>query len=254
MKISIITICFNNEKDIRPTLESVVNQTHKDIEYIVIDGASQDGTLSIIEEYRDDITKLISEPDKGIWDALNKGYRNATGDIVGLIHAGDRLYDNTVVEDIAKHFQKNDIDITYGNEKIVDEHGKVKRINISRKWNLFHLKTGWFPPHQSVYVKNSLIKKLGGYSLERYDGDYEWVIRYFTHKGVKIKKLDRYIIWFSLGGTSTSQSHYKNYFDKAHRDGVKRSWRKNGIKPPLGIFYFKILRKIPQFIRAFFHK
>lgn len=253
MKISIITICYNNEDDVRPTLESVVNQTYDNIEYIVIDGDSKDNTLSIVNEYKNNIAKLISEPDKGVWDAMNKGYKNATGDIVGLIHAGDRLHDSKVIEDIVTHFQKNDIDISYGNSKSVSESGKIRRIVLAPEFNQFHLKTGWMPSHQSIYVKRTLIKELGGYSLKPYDGDYEWVIRYFTEKDIKIKKLDRFILWFTLGGESSSPKRYKNYFNKEHREGVKSAWKKNGLTSPFGIFYAKIIRKIPMYTRALFY-
>ena len=130
MKISIITICYNNERDIRATIESVVNQTYSNIEYIIVDGASKDGTLSIVNEYKDNITKVISEPDNGLYDAINKGLHNSTGEIVGMIHAGDRLNNNRVIETIANFYVNNNVDITYADSVSVDESNTIKRINI----------------------------------------------------------------------------------------------------------------------------
>ena len=129
MKISIITICFNNEKDIRATIESVVNQTYDDIEYIIKDGGSKDGTMAIVNEYKDRISKIISCPDKGIYDAINQGIKAATGDVVGMIHAGDRLYNNHVIEKIAKFYMENDVDMTYANSVLMNVKGKVVRVH-----------------------------------------------------------------------------------------------------------------------------
>lgn len=251
MKVSIITICYNNEKDILPTIKSVVNQTYQNIEYIIVDGASKDKTLEIVKSFGNKITKVISEPDKGLYDAINKGLALATGDIVGLIHAGDMLHDNKVIEDIVKNFQTNEIDISYGNSKIV-EGDKVKRVNISPSYSLFHVKTGWMPSHQSIYVKRELIDKLGGYRLDLHpDADYEWFIRFFICNKLKINRLNRFIVKFSLGGVSTSS--YNKRLKQDYKNRVNQSWVLNGLKPPFCIFYTKLLRKIPQFILAKFY-
>ena len=128
-KISIITICFNNERDIRATIESVVNQDYQNIEYIVIDGGSSDGTMGIISEFSSSINKIVSEPDDNLYDAINKGLRLATGDIVGLIHAGDRLFENSTITKIANHFTSYDIDISYGHSLIVNNKMQAVRVN-----------------------------------------------------------------------------------------------------------------------------
>ena len=121
MKVSIITISYNNEQDILTTIESVLNQTYKNIEYIIIDGASKDRTLEIVDEYKYGITKIISEPDKGIYDAINKGVQAATGEIIGLIHAGDSLYDDLVIEKIANEFREDSgVHAVYGHSLIVN--------------------------------------------------------------------------------------------------------------------------------------
>jgi glycosyltransferase len=251
MNISIITICRNNERDIRPTLESVVNQTYSNIEYIIVDGASTDNTLSIVNEYQNKIAKIISEPDKGLYDAINKGIKAATGDIVGLIHAGDRLYDNEVIAKIARHFEENDIDISYGNSKIVNEKGLAVRINKSPEYKRNIARWGWMPSHQSIYAKRELFERYGYYNLDLHpSSDYEWFLRYFYFNQLKIKRLDEYIICFSMGGTSTKS--YTSRLRSSSKNQIKDCWIVNGKQPPKGIVYYKLIRKIKQFVLAFF--
>lgn len=251
MKVSIVTICYNNEADIRATIESVVNQSYHNIEYIVVDGASKDGSLSIIKEYDDRISRWISEPDKNLYDAINKGIKMSTGDIVGLIHAGDRLYDNFVIEMVVNHFISHDLDISYGNSKIVDRFGKPKRINISPEFSRNLPRKGWMPSHQSIYVRRELFDKYGYYRTDIGGaGDYEWFIRFFTVNDLRIKRLNEFIVRFSLGGISTKD--YRDKFTKKHKVITKKCWELNRIKPPIGIVYLKWLRKPQQFVRAWF--
>src|SRR5690606_36017588 len=132
---SIITIAFNNEKDIEATIRSVTNQSYTDIEYIIVDGSSTDKTLEIAKQYSHQISQIISEPDQGIYDAINKGIKASTGDVVGLIHAGDRLYDNLVIEKIANHFILHELDASYGHSVIVSRNDQPVRINKSPEFN-----------------------------------------------------------------------------------------------------------------------
>lgn len=250
MKISIITIAFNNENDIKFTIESVIGQSYKNIEYIIIDGKSQDGTLDIIKGYGDRIDLLISEPDKGIYDAINKGIQRSTGDVVGLIHAGDQIYDKFTIEKIVNHFQTHDIEASYGHSVFVNKNNQVVRVNKSPKFNKKLFKFGWMPSHQSIYIRREIFKKLGLYRLDLGgSGDYEFVIRYFYCNNIKVKLLDEFIIKFATGGTSTS--NYGKIFktQKTH----KYCWNLNGIEPPFYLIPFKLLRKIPQFVRALFN-
>lgn len=250
MKISIITIAYNNEKDIRPTLESVINQTYNNIEYIVVDGKSSDKTLDIINEYSSSITKIISEPDKGIYDAINKGIRQSTGDIVGLIHAGDRLYDNNVIEDIVLQFNNNDIDAIYGHCLAVNANDKPIRIDKSPEFSKVLFKKGWMPSHQSVYIKRNLFDKLGFYRLDLASySDYEFILRYFYFNDIKVKLFDRFILIFTLGGVSSS-NYGKILLSQI---GQRKCWTLNEENPPFYMSFFKLLRKIPQFIRALFY-
>ena len=160
MKVSIITVCFNSQETIKETIESVISQTYKNIEYIVIDGKSNDGTCSIINQFNTSISKFVSEKDNGIYDALNKGIRMSTGDIVGFLHADDVFDNKTVIEKVVKSFDIN-IDILYGDINYVNRTNLNK---IVRKWksstyskNKF--KWGWMPPHTSFFFeKNELFK------------------------------------------------------------------------------------------------
>jgi glycosyltransferase len=247
MKISVITICFNNEKDIRPTLESVVNQTYSDIEYIIVDGASKDNTLKIVDDYKDKITKIISEPDKGLYDAINKGIRKATGDIVGLIHAGDQLHDQYVIEKIARHFEKNDIDMCYGHSKIMNENDMVVRVNKSPAYKPSLMKWGWMPSHQSFYAKRKLFEQYGCYNLKyKIAADYELLLRFIYFNRLKAALLDDFIVRFSLGGTSTKG--IKNIYLQNRE--CRAAWKNNGYDAPFYTIPMKLLRKIPQFIKA----
>ncbi len=248
-KISVITICFNNGSDIRPTIESVIHQRYTNIEYIIIDGGSTDNTLQIINEYKDKISKVVSEPDKGLYDAINKGIKNATGDIVGLIHAGDRLYDDSVLQKIAYAFSKNNVDIIYGHSKIINKRKKVIRINKSPDYKPSLVRRGWMPSHQSIYVKRELFDRWGYYNTDLYPiSDYEWFIRFFYINRPRIRRINEYLVKFYTGGVSTT--NYMGRLTKESKMRVENCWLSNGLKPPAGITYFKLMRKIPQFLLA----
>lgn len=243
MKISVITICYNNETEIRQTIESVVCQTHDDLEYIVVDGASKDGSLAIINEYKDRITKIISEPDKGIYDAINKGIRNATGEVIGLVHAGDRLFDKDVIRKIAEFHEKTGVDISYGSSQSIDEKGRIKRIREALEPRKIYFRTGWMPSHMSIYAKKEVFEKYGYYRQDiGYAADYEWVIRTFMKNREKFKiGYDKgYRLFFSLGGLSTSGNVDKLKKDK-HKNMIKKCWEVNDQKPFPGLLYTKAL-------------
>lgn len=247
MKISIITIAFNNEKDIRATIESVVNQSYKNIEYIIVDGASTDNTLNIVKEYQENIDKIISEPDRGIYDAINKGIMASTGDVVGLIHAGDQLFDNDIIAKIAQLFLNNKIEASYGHSHVINKNNRIIRINKSPKYDKVNFKYGWMPSHQSIYIRREVFDKLGLYRIDLGgSGDYEFVLRYFFKNNLNIKLLDKFIVKFSIGGTSTS--NYSKIF-QTQRTHI-RCWTLNGLAPPFYLIPMKLARKIPQFSKA----
>jgi glycosyltransferase involved in cell wall biosynthesis len=240
MKITVITICYNNEQDIEPTLLSVINQDYVDLEYIVIDGGSKDKTLEFIEKYKRKIDVLISEPDEGMYDAINKGIKRATGEVIGLIHAGDRLYENSTISKIAKHFDEfPEIDGMYGNSKTVTLEGKLRRVNIGGEFSKAKIKNGWMPSHQSIYLRKEVF---GKYGLYRNDlggaGDYELFIRFFYCQNLNIRYLNEFIIYFTLGGRSTRSIWVKLKSQRTHL----KCWELNGLRPPVFLPFKKILR------------
>jgi len=248
-KISIITICYNNESDIERTILSVINQTvFQNIEYIVVDGKSTDATMEIVNKYKDKISTTISERDKGIYDAINKGIKLATGDVVGLIHAGDILFNNHIIGKVLNFFNNFDVDIIYGHDIIVNKNGRVVRDVRSPKYSKIWLKLGWMPPHQSLYIRKELFDQYGYYRLDQGgSADYEFVIRYFYKFNLKISRMNEYFLKFSLGGLSTSQ--YNRILNIQFKQ--LNCWRVNDIEPPFYLIFFKLWRKIPQFIRAY---
>ena len=249
--ISIITIAYNNVQDIEPTLQSVISQDYAHIEYIVVDGASSDGTLDVIKRYRDKIDKLISEPDGGMYEAINKGIRLASGDVVGLIHAGDRLYSPDVITHIAEAFQDPDLDAIYGHSVLVDSNDRPVRVNRSRPFSRRRIRHGWMPSHQSIYMRK---ERFDRYGLYRSDlggsGDYEFFIRHFYRHRPNARLLDQYIVRFSLGGQSTTGYRHLLRRQRTHVN----CWRLNELRPPLMLVPLKLARKAPQFIRGLYRR
>jgi glycosyltransferase involved in cell wall biosynthesis len=205
MKISIITVCYNSAATIEKTFVSVKDQTYKDIEYIVVDGGSKDGTLAIMNTYSDVVSQWISEPDKGLYDAMNKGIQLATGALVGILNSDDIFTDNHVIENIANFHLKNTIDASVGNIIQFNKEGKTVRKYAAKNWNPEKLKIGFMPPHPSIFFKRELFKRLGLYDLTFKSGaDYELIIRYFLENKITYKYSDITTTSMAMGGISSS--------------------------------------------------
>ncbi|MBF4518053.1 glycosyltransferase [Flavobacterium sp. ANB] len=219
MKVSIITVCYNRKATIAQSIESVLNQDYPNIEYIVIDGNSSDGTQNIIESYSGKITQYISERDKGMYDAINKGLKLATGDIVGLMHSDDVFYDSKVVSKIVNTFNTTlSADAVYGDGIYVtnDANEKIVRNRIGGQFNFEKLKSGWLPLHPTVYIKKSVIEKLGYYNLDfKIASDTEFLLRYLYKHKINIIYLNEYIVKMKMGGLSTN---YKRVFEVLSED------------------------------------
>ena len=155
MKVSIITTCFNRERTIAQAVESVLAQDYPDIEYIVVDGASTDGSLQVIRQYDGQIGRVLSEPDHGMYEAINKGIRMATGEVIGLLHSDDFLFDSHVISDMAECFQRTGADLVYGNGLFVDaaHTERVVRNWMSGPYRRWKVRCGWLPLHPTVYLR-----------------------------------------------------------------------------------------------------
>lgn len=244
MKISIVTICLNNEKNLKQTIESVLSQNYENIEYIVIDGGSSDGTLEILDLFSTSIDVLVSETDNGIYSAMNKGISRASGEIVGILNSGDVYYDNKVLTNIADCFHNTKAELIYGHSLVFDRtKSRVVRKNISPAYNENLMKRGWFPSHQSIFCKTSVFKKCGFYN-ESYKiaSDYEFLLRVINVYKIEPFRLNLFIIKFYLGGVS-SKNLRNIYLSNLE---CYSAWKDNNLKMPMYTIPLKILRKTFQ--------
>jgi glycosyltransferase involved in cell wall biosynthesis len=203
MKVSILTVTFNSEKYLEDTLLSIFSQSYRNIESIVIDGNSTDGTLSILQKYQNKIT-YISEPDSGIYDAMNKGIELATGDIIGILNSDDVLYDRKIINNVVNSFS-SDLDCVYGNVILVNEANKIVRNYSVAKFKLKDFEFGHMPPHPSFYVRKEAFQKYGRYNTSfRISSDYDLLLRFLYIHKLRSKYLDFILVKMRDGGISSS--------------------------------------------------
>ena len=203
MKVSVITISYNSEKTIKATLESVVDQTHKNIEHIIIDGNSNDNTVKISKKFSH-IFKLISEKDKGVYDAFNKGLKIATGDIVGFLNSDDTFYNKDSLQNIVNEFDKS-VDAVFGNLKFYNKNNKITREWVSKPFKKRAFEKAWMPPHPTFYCRKSTYNKLGFYNDSfKIAGDFELMLRYMEVNNIKSKFINKNLIKMKAGGISNS--------------------------------------------------
>lgn len=227
MKISIITVCYNSEKTIEKTIQSVLAQTHFDCEYIIVDGVSKDNTVEIIKKYENKIANWISEPDKGLYDAMNKGIELATGDLVGILNADDVFAETRVLETIAKFHQEHTIDASVSNIIQTNEDGKVIRLYSAKNWNPQKLKIGFMPAHPAIFFKRELFAKFGNYQLDfKIGADYELITRYFLKRQISWKYLELPTTSMLVGGLSSSGLSSYQLISKE----IKKALTRNDIK------------------------
>ncbi|UFH45656.1 glycosyltransferase [Flavobacterium galactosidilyticum] len=211
MKISIITVCYNRKSTIEKAIKSVLEQNYSDIEYIIIDGNSIDGTKEIIENYRDKVSHFISEPDKGMYDAINKGLQLATGDVIGLMHSDDEFYDKNVLDRIVSRFNSDStIEGVYGDGVYVsnDQEERLIRDRVGGIFSIKKIKKGWLPLHPTVYLKKSIIDKNGLYNLDfKIASDTEFLLRYLYKYEIKMSYINSYIVKMRMGGMSTNLNY-----------------------------------------------
>ena len=251
MKISIITITYNSAKTLPRALESVRSQTYGDIEHIIVDGASTDGTKELIINYQLSIinsqspkVRWISEPDEGIYNALNKGIRMATGDVIGFLHSDDRLFSADSIANIAAAFESSGADVVYGDLQYC--HGaKVVRRWRSNTFSPSSLKYGWMPPHPTVYVRREVYEQVGPYDeWFRISADYDMMLRIFK-AGYQTCYLPEVTVCMEVGGASNRNA--KARLTKTQEDFLVL--KKNHVGAGLLTVACKQLRKIRQFLR-----
>jgi glycosyltransferase involved in cell wall biosynthesis len=232
MKISIITVCYNSAKTIEKTFQSVAAQTYKDVEYIVVDGGSKDATLDIVAKYKELVSKSVSEPDKGLYDAMNKGIKMATGDLVGILNSDDIFTDDHVLENVANFHLQNNVDASVGNIIQFNEDGKTVRKYSAKNWNPEKLKIGFMPAHPAIFFKRELFDQFGDYQLDFTIGaDYELITRFFlkhkiTWKFSNITTTSMLIGGLSSSGVSSYQLISKEIKKALSRNNIKFSYLK----------------------------
>jgi glycosyltransferase involved in cell wall biosynthesis len=244
-KISIITAVYNNKLFIRDAIESVLNQTYENVEYIVIDGGSTDGSKEIINNYANRIHLIVSEPDKGLYDALNKGIAMATGEVIGIMHSDDFYSHRNVLSKVATKFNTN-TDAVFGDLDYVSNHDSQK---IIRRWRTKNyarskFKSGWMPPHPTVFIRKRVFEQYGAYNTAlRSSADYELLLRLFYLKNINVTFLKDVLVKMRIGGQSNRTLGNRI---KAHIEDYK-AWKTAGLKPAVYTMWFKLLRKLPQY-------
>ena len=205
LKISVVTVCYNSAETIEKTIQSVFKQDYPNLEYIIIDGASTDNTLSIVDKYKSNITRIISEKDLGMYDALNKGIKLAIGDIVGIMNADDEFANNDVLSKIAHRFEQDyHLDIVFGDVKFLGATGKTIRYYSSAKWNPERFARGFMPAHPTFYCKTRHFREIGLYSLDfEIAADYELLIRFLKIHKLKYAYMPLLMVVMRKGGKST---------------------------------------------------
>ena len=253
MKVSIITVTYNSARYVEDCINSIIRQNYPNIEYIVVDGNSTDGTVDIIRKYEPHICKWISEEDSGMYDALNKGMRLATGDIVGILNSDDVLASADVISEIVHCFREKNIDSLYGDLVYVDPHDlqKVLRFWKGLPYDRNRFKYGWMPAHPTFYIRRELIERYGGYESHYFTAaDFEFMARYLYRYRINSYYLPRLIVKMRSGGASNES--FSRRLRANRRDYL--AMKKNKIPFPLIVSILKPLIKMPQFYNAMFYK
>lgn len=246
MKVSIITVTYNSAETLESTIQSVITQSYMNTEFIIIDGGSTDNTLDIIKKYKDSISVVVSEKDKGLYDALNKGIDLATGDVIGILHSDDFYINEHVLSKYVKLFEDKNCDAVYSDLYYVKRDNTEK---IIRKWKSGNYKpysflNGWMPPHPTFFVKKEVYNRLGKFNLEfKTAADYELMLRFVHKNKIELSYLPEYTVKMRAGGKSNAS--VQNRVNANLED--RKAWELNGLKPRFYTLYLKPFRKLLQF-------
>ena len=243
VKVSILTVAYQSAATLRQTIDSVLSQDYSNIEYWVIDGGSNDGSVEILESYAGRV-HFISEKDSGIYDALNKGLARISGDIVGVIGADDFYPTTDVISSVVASFQANQTDAIYGDIQFVDpESMRVVRYWKAGAYQINNWLYGWMPPHLSFYVKRDVYERLGNYRTDfRCAADYEWMLRALYKHRISVAYLPKLLMTMRNGGTSTASWKHRWVANREDR----KAWALNDLKPYFFTVTLKPIRKIIQ--------
>jgi glycosyltransferase len=250
MRFSLITVCYKAGEELAETVASVRAQTHPHIEHIIVDGASPDeATRAVLKRFDDGRSLIISEPDKGVYDAMNKGLARATGDVVGFVNAGDLLEAPDVIAKLAAEFAKADAEVIYGDANMVDPRD-IRRVRRFWKGGAYHrenFRKGWMPPHLGTYIRREAYQRHGGFDLRfRIAADYELMFRFLYKHRLRARYVPLTIVRFRLGGASNKSL---THVWKANRE-VLKAWKVNDEPVSPLLMFAKPLRKLAQYFQA----
>ena len=243
--ISIVTVCRNSSAVISTCLESVAGQTHRKIEHIVVDGASMDDTLKVVDRFPH-VTKKLSEPDKGLYDAMNKGIALATGDVVGILNSDDFYPRADVLEKVAAEFQRPAVDAVIGDVKFVspDDLTRITRHYSAKGWNVGRFRDGFMPPHPAFFVRRECYQRLGGYRTDyEISADFELLVRFLHGARLNYRYICDSLVFMRSGGTSNANLHRRLLLNRE----TLRACRENGINTSALRLSMRYWRKVWEF-------
>lgn len=246
MKVSIITVSYNSAATIQATIDSISAQTYSPIEYIVVDGDSTDGTLQCLRDNREKIDVCISEPDRGIYDAMNKGIKVSSGDIIGILNSDDLYLSNKIIETVVNAFKEQETDSVYGDLQYIDGMDtKVLRHWEAGPFEKERFESGWMPPHPAFFVRKSVYNKYGKFDLDfPLAADYELMLRFLYRYEISVSYIPNVLVRMRIGGASNESftNRIKNFEENY------RAWKKNGLNASIRTQVLKRISKLKQYL------